>query len=141
MRYGTVPVASRVGGLADTIVDADRRENSGNAILESEYLANGFLFDGETPQQIVGAVARALDAFMRPATWRSLQRNAMQRDYGWTQAAQQYVALYDELTGSALAKTPIELRRAQFAAAAATSAAAQAERDAVGQQPPVQISA
>ncbi|WP_322029585.1 glycogen synthase GlgA [Paraburkholderia sp. J76] len=100
MRYGTVPVASRVGGLVDTIVDcpalspnAERAQNTplGNA--------TGFLFDGESPADIFHALGRALDAYGRPQLWRALQRNAMGRDSGWSVPAQHYLNLYHSLAG------------------------------------------
>lgn len=121
MRYGTLPVASRVGGLADTIVDA--AEASG---YQTEFQAaplgsfqgatssrpgTGFLFDGDRPQDVVTAATRAIDAFMRPQQWRTLQRNAMARDYGWNQAVAKYVQLYAGLSDARPAKAPLRTRR------------------------------
>ena len=77
MRYGTIPVASRVGGLADTIIDYAPHDASG------EDSATGFLFDGETVDDVVRALGRALAAFRQPSSWHALQRNAMSRDFGW----------------------------------------------------------
>ncbi|CAH2919264.1 MAG: Glycogen synthase, ADP-glucose transglucosylase (EC [uncultured Paraburkholderia sp.] len=74
MRYGTIPVASRVGGLADTIVDYAPDQ------ARDEDCATGFLFDGEDVHDVVHAVGRALAAFVRPSSWHALQRNAMSRD-------------------------------------------------------------
>jgi starch synthase len=91
MRYGTVPVASRVGGLADTIVDYAPHEGRG------KETATGFLFDGENPGDVVYAIGRALDAFAQPSSWHALQRNAMSRDFGWDASTSNYLALYAEL--------------------------------------------
>ncbi len=76
IRYGTIPVASRVGGLADTIVDYAPHE------ARDEDCATGFLFDGQHPHGIVHAVGRALAAFAQPSSWHALQRNAMSARLG-----------------------------------------------------------
>ncbi|GLS05281.1 glycogen synthase [Chitiniphilus shinanonensis] len=90
MRYGTIPVASRVGGLADTIVDPVEHD-------PQTARANGFLFDGDAPAEMVEAVERALAAFSQPRVWRQLQRNAMQADFGWPRPVERYLALYAQL--------------------------------------------
>jgi starch synthase len=91
MRFGTIPVASRVGGLADTISDYALEFGKTGA-------ATGFLFEGETVDDVAGGVARAVEAFRNPSLWRALQRNAMTRDSGWGAAVKRYVDLYCELT-------------------------------------------
>ncbi|MGF6724681.1 starch synthase [Paraburkholderia sp. GAS41] len=91
MRFGTIPVASRVGGLADTISDYALEFGKTSA-------ATGFLFEGETVDDVAGGVARAVEAFRNPSLWRALQRNAMTRDSGWGAAVKRYVDLYCELT-------------------------------------------
>ncbi|MGI4816258.1 MAG: glycogen synthase GlgA [Janthinobacterium lividum] len=118
MRYGTIPVASRVGGLADTIVDEALvrttapllREASTGAIVahavDADLPATGFLFDGESVAQMTAAVVRAIESFMRPASWRALQRNAMQCDFSWQRPAKQYVELYAALSGRTVVKAP-----------------------------------
>ncbi|AMM17138.1 MAG: glycogen synthase GlgA [Pseudomonadota bacterium] len=124
MRYGTLPVASRVGGLADTIVDAAEasslQEGFQSSPVESlgsfegatsSRPATGFLFDGEATHDMVVAVTRAIHAFMRPQQWRTLQRNAMARDYGWNHAVAKYIQLYAGLTDARPAKTPLRTRR------------------------------
>jgi starch synthase len=123
MRYGTLPVASRVGGLADTIVDAEAADTAGHQTgfqasplggfegATSSRPATGFLFDGDSVQDVIAAATRAIDAFMRPQQWRTLQRNAMARDYGWNQAVAKYVQLYAGLTDARPAKAPLRTRR------------------------------
>ena len=144
MRYGTVPVASRVGGLADTIVDAANRacaidprmaiprEATNDApvarIAQTVTPApTGFLFDGETVHDVIAGATRAIDAYMRPQQWRTLQRNAMSRDYGWTHAVARFVQLYAGLTDVRPARATLGPRRA-----AETAAPAFAERTADG---------
>lgn len=91
MRYGTVPIASRVGGLIDTIVDRGSAE-------EPADHASGFLFDGDAVGAMVDVVRRALVAFETPRIWRALQQTGMRGDYGWDTSAERYVALYRSMT-------------------------------------------
>jgi starch synthase len=94
-RYGSVPIASRTGGLIDSIVDAD-------ASLET---GTGFLFDGPTAENLVGAVQRGVAA-MREPRWPSLLRRVMRLDRGWDRPARRYVQLYKSLVkGSSAART------------------------------------
>lgn len=90
MRYGTVPVASRAGGLIDTITD----RGSPEAALRG---ATGFLFDGESPEAMMAAAERALHVFAQPKPWRILQYNGMTTDFGWSQPVREYIALYRAL--------------------------------------------
>jgi starch synthase len=110
MRFGTIPVASRVGGLADTISDYAFE-------LDRYSAANGFLFEGETVHDIATGVGRAVDAFKNPSLWRALQRNAMTRDSGWGAAVQRYLGVYGELTDARPA-APIDTREETSAGAA-----------------------
>jgi starch synthase len=86
MRYGTIPIGSRVGGMIDTIVDA-------GADGPVQQGASGVLFDGEQAVDMAAAVNRAL-ALFGSADWRGMQRNAMSGDFSWARPARQYIALY-----------------------------------------------
>ena len=98
LRYGTVPVVRRVGGLADTVVDATE-----SALADD--CATGFAFDAATPQALSEAVARAVTQFRRPAIWRQLMQRGMAQDFSWEPAAGQYMALYQEMVhGAATAR-------------------------------------
>jgi starch synthase len=77
-RYGTIPVARRVGGLADTIEDG----------------VTGFLFDDYTSEDFMRAAVRALMQFKKKSGWQSMQREAMSRDFGWERSAKKYLELY-----------------------------------------------
>ncbi|MDE1182423.1 glycogen synthase GlgA [Paraburkholderia sp.] len=98
MRYGTVPVASRVGGLADTISDY-------SLDLGRSGAATGFLFERETVDGVIGAMERSLAAFGNPSLWHALQRNAMQRDSSWAVPVARYTKLYTSLTDARPATT------------------------------------
>jgi starch synthase len=87
LRYGTVPLVRRVGGLADTVVDAGL---AGRAQSE----ATGFAFNSATPAALEEALLRTIAAFREPAAWRKLMMQAMAQDFSWRGAAQQYMRLY-----------------------------------------------
>jgi starch synthase len=81
LRYGTVPIVRRVGGLADTVRDEK----------------TGIVFDAAEPAALVQAVARALARFRRPAAWRKLIGAGMREDYSWRHSAEEYLRLYRAL--------------------------------------------
>jgi starch synthase len=90
LRYGTLPLVRRVGGLADTVVDA-----SGAALAQGR--ATGFVFDAATPASLEGALQRAVQARAQPQDWQRLIRVAMAQDFSWAGAAAHYMALYGDL--------------------------------------------
>ena len=88
LRYGTLPVVRRVGGLADTVVDAGKGGKDGGT---------GFVFDAATPSTLADAVSRAVAAFHDPARWSALMRRAMAQDHSWAVPAREYMTLYASL--------------------------------------------
>jgi starch synthase len=90
LRYGTLPLVRRVGGLADTVVDA-------TAVSLADRSADGFAFDGDSPPALMAAVRRANTLFRERAVWLRMMRRAMTRDFSWAAAARRYVAVYREL--------------------------------------------
>jgi starch synthase len=90
LRYGTLPLVRRVGGLADTVVDA-------TAVSLADGSADGFAFDGDSPPALMAAVRRANTLFRERAIWLQMMRRAMTRDFRWTAAARRYLAVYREL--------------------------------------------
>ncbi|MEO7152349.1 MAG: glycogen synthase GlgA [Burkholderiaceae bacterium] len=92
LRYGTLPLVRRVGGLADSVGDADPTGLSAGT-------ATGFVFDAATPAALSAAWRRALAAYRQPAIWQALVRRAMAQDHSWTASAQRYMALYETLIG------------------------------------------
>ena len=96
LRYGTLPLVRRVGGLADTVFDA------GDGALHGE-LATGFSFDVATPAALEATLRRAIAAYRQPTRWRRLMRQAMAQDVSWRNAAAAYIALYAASLGDASA--------------------------------------
>jgi starch synthase len=83
--YGTVPIVSRVGGLADTVIDADADPVNGTGLMcepNSASLAN--------------ALARSRALYADPARYAAVQRRGMARDFSWSVAARGYERLYQE---------------------------------------------
>jgi starch synthase len=80
LRYGTIPIVHAVGGLADTVDEA-----------------NGFVFTGYTPEALAAALRRALAAFRDPDRWEALQLAGMAADHSWDRSAAEYVTIYDRV--------------------------------------------
>ena len=94
MRYGTVPIVRRVGGLADTVVDA----GPASAPMPS---ATGFAFEEASPRALAEAVRRAAAAFGQPARWTALMKAGMRQDFSWARSAQAYVQVYQRAISAA----------------------------------------
>ena len=86
LRYGTVPVVRRVGGLADTVSDAG--PGTGPASQ------TGFLFDAATPAAFEACVQRALMLKRDAAAWQAVMQRGMAQDLSWAGPARDYLALY-----------------------------------------------
>jgi starch synthase len=100
MRYGSVPVVRRTGGLADTVVNADRR-------TIARGTATGFSFENPTSYGMTSALQRAVRRYRQPLKWRRLQLQAMARNFSWDASAEKYLSLYCSVTGMAPPSTPI----------------------------------
>lgn len=87
LRYGTLPVVREVGGLADTVVDANPQTLDAGT-------ATGFVFEAPTPAELFGTVRRAIDMWHRTADWQQMQLTAMSQDFSWQQSADRYLELY-----------------------------------------------
>ncbi|GMG82633.1 glycogen synthase GlgA [Paralimibaculum aggregatum] len=97
LRYGTLPVVARTGGLADTVIDANEA-----AILAG--CATGVQFAPVTAQALDQAIARTCELYRQPALWQKMMRQAMKHPVGWDQSARAYLALYAGLLGEAPAE-------------------------------------
>ena len=83
--YGTLPIVSRVGGLADTVIDAD----------ESPLLGTGLMCDPSTAS-LRDALQRALTLYADKPRYAAVQQRAMARDFSWKVAAAGYERLYQD---------------------------------------------
>jgi starch synthase len=93
LRYGTVPVVRKTGGLADTIVDATPE-------ALARKTANGFVFEAYAADALLGAVTRALVTFRKPEVWRQLQGVGMRQDFSWGRSADRYVQAYRRIVSA-----------------------------------------
>jgi starch synthase len=84
LRYGTVPVVRRTGGLTDTVRPWHETTGEGT----------GFVFDELSADACGKALARAFAAYANPAAWRRLVANAMAADFSWDASAELYVTCY-----------------------------------------------
>jgi starch synthase len=84
LRYGTVPIVHRVGGLADTLQDYGR----------NSLRSTGFVFRDYTDSALLAAIRRALDVFQDRDRWRALQVAGMRQDNSWDHSAREYVKIY-----------------------------------------------
>lgn len=94
MRYGALPLVAHVGGLCDTVIDA-------NEMAMAAGVGTGFHFAPVETEMLAAAITRVLSVWRQPDIWRRLQRNAMQTEVGWRRPAARYAALYRELVPSA----------------------------------------
>ena len=85
LRYGAVPVVSRVGGLEDTVIDEDQFAPAG---------PTGFKFGPVTTEHLLRALRRAHAKFRDRSAWRQIQSNAMATDVSWRDRARGYADLY-----------------------------------------------
>jgi len=88
-KYGTVPVARRTGGLADTISEFDPATGKGN----------GFLFEDCDPGQLLESVKKAIDAHRDKDSWMRLARKITEYDFSWDRSAAEYISIYERLIG------------------------------------------
>ena len=91
LRYGCVPVVSRVGGLADTVIEAN------DAALKAR-VATGVMLPEVTPEGLLQAVHQLVHLHRQQGLWQDLQRAGMRADVGWDTSAAAYATLYRRLT-------------------------------------------
>ena len=90
MKYGTLPIAHKTGGLADTVVDVD----------DDKPNSTGFVFEHYDADTFAATIRRALNRYSNYRKWRPLMERAMKRDFSWSSAARSYRELYDTLLGA-----------------------------------------
>ena len=97
LRYGAIPVVSRTGGLADTVVDLNHASQTAKS-------ATGVQFYPITRDQFGRALRRTVEAFNNGAQWKILQKRAMSADVSWDNSAALYAKLYREIAGREAAR-------------------------------------
>lgn len=90
LAYGCVPVVSRTGGLADTVIDA-------NPAALAAGVATGIQMNAVSHNALAMAVSRAVELYRFPAEWKRLQKNGMKADFSWGASGSAYAALYRQL--------------------------------------------
>jgi len=90
LRYGTLPLVRRTGGLTDTVVDA-------TPARLKDKTATGFMFEPATAEALAATIEWASAQYANRDSWRQMMRQAMTRDFSWAQSARQYAALYRQL--------------------------------------------
>ncbi len=91
LKYGTLPIVRRTGGLADTVVDTNAETLAGAS-------ATGFVFQDVDGLALGDALARACDCyFHHPKAWDQIQFTAMKQDFSWRASAKRYGELYRSL--------------------------------------------
>ncbi|MGC8765280.1 MAG: glycogen synthase [Brevinematia bacterium] len=82
LRYGTIPVARRTGGLADTLKDGE----------------NAFLFDRYSPEDFLQALKKATDIYRnQPEAWENMVVAGMKERWNWERSARKYIEVYEKI--------------------------------------------
>ena len=84
LKYGTVPIVRKTGGLADTVIDFD----------ESSATGTGFVFEDYLPKELLRTIRRAVALFSRRRLWYKIIKQGMSQDFSWAQSARKYLDLY-----------------------------------------------
>jgi len=92
LRYGCVPVVSRIGGLADTVIDA-------NPAAVAAEVATGVVFDPHSAQALYDAIRKTAILYDNDKIWKKMQRRGMKSEVSWQASAARYADLYTSITG------------------------------------------
>jgi len=92
LRYGTVPIVHKTGGLADTVAPYDR-------FAEPARQGTGFVFEHHDPAGVRWALATALAVYRNQPAWRQLMLNGMAQDFSWKTQSALYETVYERLEG------------------------------------------
>lgn len=91
LKYGTVPIVRKTGGLADTVKDWDYFHQLG------VKTGNGFVFKDYSAHAMIDAIRRAITKFSDKKLWREIQLNGMKENFSWDISARKYYDLYRQL--------------------------------------------
>jgi len=87
LKYGTVPIVRKTGGLADTITSFDQSTGEGD----------GFVFDEYDSEVLYNAIKNAVTLFGKKRIWYKIVKQGMSRDYSWDKSAKKYIDLYTQM--------------------------------------------
>ena len=87
MRYGTVPIVRRTGGLIDTVSHFNEQTGTGTGFMFDDFLASGMMW----------AIKEAIRVYYDKNNWEKIMKNCMVCDFSWDKSAKQYIALYKKL--------------------------------------------
>ena len=110
LKYGTVPIVRRTGGLADTVEQWNANTKTGT----------GFLFGEFSAEALMNTIRYALECWKDQAAWKVLQKNGMERDFSWDHQAEEYIDLYRKLSPPEKRQVPDVKRSEPVAAKPAT---------------------
>ncbi len=87
MKYGTIPLVRKTGGLSDTVENLSPEGKKGT----------GFVFENYHSEDLLFIIRRAVEAFRQPKIWKELVQRAMTKDFSWDASARQYLDLYENI--------------------------------------------
>jgi len=96
MRYGSVPIVRRTGGLVDTVEHHDPNQQTGT----------GYCFDRYDPLDLYTCMVRASEGFRYHDSWQALQIRGMSKPMSWEQSAHEYNTLYHDVLGTPISESP-----------------------------------
>lgn len=89
LKYGTVPIVRKTGGLRDTIKIYNKYTNEGT----------GFGFENFESGDMLYAINNAIEVYGDPRSWKTIVRTGMNQDFSWEESARKYIELYNKLKG------------------------------------------
>lgn len=104
MRYGSVPIVRRTGGLVDTVSFHDPITQTGT----------GFAFDRYEPIDMYTCMIRAWESFRYKKDWAELQKRGMSHDFSWYKSAGEYIKMYRQSLGEEAILTPDEFEKIAY---------------------------
>jgi len=84
-KYGTIPIARKTGGLADTVIDYEENKQAGN----------GFVFEKYTTGEMLQTISRAEAIYKDEKKWQEIVLKVMEANFSWEASAKEYIKLYN----------------------------------------------
>jgi starch synthase len=90
LRYGTPPVVTNTGGLADSVQDSNDEHIKNKT-------ATGFVMPEASIKALTSAISQALNCYQNKTIWEEIQKNGMRQNLDWTKSARAYVMMYEDI--------------------------------------------